>query len=1085
MSDTAQVGIRILLDDYASVAADLIVEALRGINAIAPAVTDDLNLIANSLMDLGAAAELAVTPLENIMEAMGNYDEAATTMEDANIRVEESLFNLSDDLDLMGQSYQMYSDNVDKAVAANDLLDVSMQMVQTASAPLAADISNVGTAATTTADAVNQLSDAQRVADELTVNHTNDFMQQMAVYQASQSTFNAFSGALEGAVKSAGDLQEALTNIQIATGATDKDMQGMEQTLIAVANNSKFTATDVGSSFTLIAERGFTATDIIKNGMGQAAVNFAEAVHGDLIPSTTLLTGTMQVFGAKAQDAEKYASALTYAFYHGIPNVQQLQQALANVAGEANALNIPIEDVIASLDFLVQHGLSASTAGNSLRYMLSALTDPTSKASQELAALGIESINASDGLKTLVEKVDAAAAAAKKTPAVFDGTVYSLNQIYNQGRQLGVIATDQSFYQWAISAGYLNSTLFDTNGNLKPLPGMLQEITDAINKLPDPEQKMAAIGNLFNVRSGQGALQFTNDPNAKQKLTNLSTGVKQAEQQDTAGQDATKIMSDFTSKVDAARTSLTTLMGVAVSPLVNAFTPLLGTFNDLLGSIQKTHPEVLKFVAAFLIIGTLGSVIGLLYGIVTLFTLTGVLLAGGVIAAVLGFATLGGLIYANWSTIAPILQQVGNAIASVMIPVLGAGAVVGILWAIAGAISSGVIPSFFAWVAETWAAVTANAADAISIAGLSVAMYASMIPALLATAAATLAATWPWILLAVVVGGAIIGLVVAIQHFGGLKLVMGILNIVWHQLVDAVVKLGNQIKGQFMAALKQLEPTWKQLVTAFNQAKPVLVVMGTILGALIGVILAVGLAIVMGLINTIGPLIGAVIGVVAGIIRTFMGLVQFFMGFFILLGGIFTGNTKMIQQGWDTMGKGLYNAIAGIWDAIKSVFTGAFGAILGFFGGFGASLANSMTAAMKMMGAAAQNAVNVVLAPFKQVVDWISGHLGFHSPTKEGPLSDSDQYMPNFMKMMASGINNHKHLVTTAMKGLTTELSQMPMPLPPSVAQYHNIQSAVTNGMNNQQHTTNLYVDSKKVATAQMDLVTGQLKMQGLGRAWR
>ena len=46
------------------------------------------------------------------------------------------------------------------------------------------------------------------------------------------------------------------------------------------------------------------------------------------------------------------------------------------------------------------------------------------------------------------------------------------------------------------------------------------------------------------------------------------------------------------------------------------------------------------------------------------------------------------------------------------------------------------------------------------------------------------------------------------------------------------------------------------------------------------------------------------------------------------------------------------------------------------------------------------------------VADRIKGFLGFASPTEEGPLSDSDKWMPSFMDMIADGIKKNKEKVT-------------------------------------------------------------------------
>lgn len=52
----------------------------------------------------------------------------------------------------------------------------------------------------------------------------------------------------------------------------------------------------------------------------------------------------------------------------------------------------------------------------------------------------------------------------------------------------------------------------------------------------------------------------------------------------------------------------------------------------------------------------------------------------------------------------------------------------------------------------------------------------------------------------------------------------------------------------------------------------------------------------------------------------------------------------------------------------------------------------------------------------------IKAFLGFSSPTEEGPLSDSDRWMPNFMQMLADGISGNTHRVTVASDGLAQKV---------------------------------------------------------------
>ena len=56
------------------------------------------------------------------------------------------------------------------------------------------------------------------------------------------------------------------------------------------------------------------------------------------------------------------------------------------------------------------------------------------------------------------------------------------------------------------------------------------------------------------------------------------------------------------------------------------------------------------------------------------------------------------------------------------------------------------------------------------------------------------------------------------------------------------------------------------------------------------------------------------------------------------------------------------------------------------------------------------------------VAEKIRSFLQFTVPD-EGPLTDYETWMPDFMEGLAKGINNSKNLVTNAIKGLSTDMS--------------------------------------------------------------
>src|SRR5258708_27264018 len=112
-------------------------------------------------------------------------------------------------------------------------------------------------------------------------------------------------------------------------------------------------------------------------------VNVGAATGVEAVKAAELLGHTMLMFGLSADQATHAADVLDAAFKGGIPNVDQLIQAFNQVGGKAHDLAFSLEATTLSLDLFGQAGLSGSQAGSALRYLLSALVDPTNKAANE------------------------------------------------------------------------------------------------------------------------------------------------------------------------------------------------------------------------------------------------------------------------------------------------------------------------------------------------------------------------------------------------------------------------------------------------------------------------------------------------------------------------------------------------------------------------------------------------------------------------------------------------------------------------------------------------------------------------------
>lgn len=131
---------------------------------------------------------------------------------------------------------------------------------------------------------------------------------------------------------------------------------------------------------------------------------------------------------------------------------------------------------------------------------------------------------------------------------------------------------------------------------------------------------------------------------------------------------------------------------------------------------------------------------------------------------------------------------------------------------------------------------------------------------------------------------------------------------------------------------------------------------------------------------------------------------------------------SMATSVWDA----IKSAVTSVWNPIKSVITGAMDtvkkAISSGFNSAKSVVSDVVNSIKTMLGGLADQATNwgknllsmfisgvkskisALVDILKDAAGKVSDFLGFHSPTKEGPASDSDKWAPNFMDMFVKGI---------------------------------------------------------------------------------
>lgn len=109
--------------------------------------------------------------------------------------------------------------------------------------------------------------------------------------------------------------------------------------------------------------------------------------------------------------------------------------------------------------------------------------------------------------------------------------------------------------------------------------------------------------------------------------------------------------------------------------------------------------------------------------------------------------------------------------------------------------------------------------------------------------------------------------------------------------------------------------------------------------------------------------------------------------------------TTLASQVWAAVSA----VFASIWSKyISGPLTALWNQISGWFGQLAKGAQQSGQNFINMLVSGIQNGAGAIWNAVKNIASTIWTALGFHSPPKGGPLADSDEYMPNMIKMLSS-----------------------------------------------------------------------------------
>jgi len=247
----------------------------------------------------------------------------------------------------------------------------------------------------------------------------------------------ALGAALAASVYVAADFEQQMANVKAISGASGEEFKKLEKLAKDMGATTQFSASEAADAITFLAQSGMSANDIMV--ALPTTLNLAAAGATSLGAAANIATSIMAGMGLSATELTHVADALAQAARGSNADIGGLGESFRYVGSLASAAGLTFDETTAALGLLANAGLKASTGGTSLSGALREMLNPSEKAQQVMAALGLTFTDSHGRIRPLVDivgELESANVTAKDAIVMFgDEGGRAINALVGQGTE--------------------------------------------------------------------------------------------------------------------------------------------------------------------------------------------------------------------------------------------------------------------------------------------------------------------------------------------------------------------------------------------------------------------------------------------------------------------------------------------------------------------------------------------------------------------------------------------------------------------------------------------------------------------------
>lgn len=194
-------------------------------------------------------------------------------------------------------------------------------------------------------------------------------------------------GVATAAVKTASDFQAQMSKVEAISGATGDELASLKEKAISLGDSTKFSATEVAQGYEYMGMAGWKSGQMLA-GIGPV-LNLAAASGEDLGKTSDIVTDSLTALGLTAQDTGHFCDVLAEASRSSNTDVSTMGESFKYAAPLCGSMGYKVEDLATALGIMANAGIKGSSAGTTLRSMITRLANPTDSVRGAMDRLGI------------------------------------------------------------------------------------------------------------------------------------------------------------------------------------------------------------------------------------------------------------------------------------------------------------------------------------------------------------------------------------------------------------------------------------------------------------------------------------------------------------------------------------------------------------------------------------------------------------------------------------------------------------------------------------------------------------------------